>query len=64
MRQTRNSTFHHNVMAGPVPAIHVFDFCLEAWIPASQASLRSQRKLGCVPGMTDVKVAAHARSSR
>jgi hypothetical protein len=42
------------VMAGLVPAIHVFDAQRKArrGCPAAQTSLRSLRKLDCVPGMT------------
>jgi hypothetical protein len=64
MRRTRTSTTHHDVMAGLVPAIHVFALVFERGCPASQASLRSLRKLGCVPAMTDAKIAAHARITR
>jgi hypothetical protein len=38
-------------MAGLVPAIHVFA-AKKTWMPGTQASLRSLRVLGCVPGMT------------
>ena len=64
MRRTRTSTTHHDVMAGLVPAIPVFGLVFERGCPASQASLRSLRNLGCVPAMTDAKIAAHARITR
>jgi hypothetical protein len=42
-----------SVMAGLVPAIHVFVAQpIKAWMPA-QASLRSLRKLGCERGHDD-----------
>jgi hypothetical protein len=40
-------------MAGLVPAIHVFVAHQgKTWIPGTQTSLRSLRKLDCAPGMT------------
>jgi hypothetical protein len=39
-----------------VPAIHVL-LSIKTWMPGTQTSLRSLRRLDCVPGMTTEFVA-------
>jgi hypothetical protein len=41
-----------SVMAGLIPAIHVFLTIAKTWMPGMQTSLRRLHKFDCVPGMT------------